>query len=1233
MRHLCVPLAAIGSFALAAWGAPSAGIGLLLKPADVPALREKITQEPWSRIYAGMRQRVDDAVKDWPARRDELAPHLDKLLDLSVDHAKVPADPAARQAGKTLSEIAMRSMCPAAFVYLVTGERKYADFAYDVLCHMGKVNRWGWFPWDGTHMPQIHAGMHFRNAAFTLDFIWDALTDEQRRAARDIIARKAVEPYYRIVLFAPAMGLHHLRSKNQGNNVLAGAAIACLALGEDYPDARRWRQSYIQTLHWIITHDIGWAGQGLESGLPGYWSVSMQNLYTAATCLYNVTGIDLRVHPAFMEATYYPIYHETTVPPVGLFTAPIDAGYQGSPGIIAGKPIELPHTASGGPWWYDYAARFGESQAMYFINRTMVRRDGEGRLSFRLHNCHEEGHADIIGLLWTRADLYRPDVPKPTALFKTTDRMSMIRSGYGMGQTYLYFNGDVFLSSLREVLCTTSGLAWHYKWHGWQKAETGIETEGEPLAPSMVVKDSWHDEGFTFIHAVSGTSNIRYYPPPGQNECYRRYRRRDRDILYVRGEPGSDYFVFVDRVAQDDPRWHGWLWQSWNSVHKNQSSNYGRYRAEADRSIRLERPNADLRIDFVAPKEVAFEVESAPGQPIVSYMYDHNVLTLRALAGGYGPAKAGRVLVPPSAWKGAGRLCTQAELGQGAPAAAYRLAGARQIQDPANGFDVPARLEADTRYRMSLAFRKEDLRVYENLAWELSVELLDAKGSVVARDTALGDPAKPRSYNRPGSFRLCDTRSLTPTTPWLQTEHVHFDVPAHASVARIRGRLAAATWSHPPSKIHEGSVLDLGPITIEPVGTVQRRARETFVAVVSPLKKGGRGPVVVRSQGEDWAVATIRREGQADDQVVLGSGKPVAFPGGTIAADLAVVRGGNGAAAGLFARAATLVILHSREVLRTSRPVDVSLRMDAGRSVTWAKAKTSGRTELVLSGKHVALAAGLFIAGADGKFTADPAGPPLKTNSPANRKLLEAGLRPLITQAAAERDAYTQQGLKNLAAGAKVTASAARDARFAPGHVIDNETWEYPTNGLLDYTQGDLETSPSGGYGRGRLPLSGENMSVWPFYVRPTYWLLPYEKAGWVQLELPRETTVSLVRLLNTSNAGLNDYATMQYRVELCDASGKVVGRRAGEFGKRFDRPFRQAFRYPELFSSYGATFKGMLEPGIPVPFGDAWHDVRFEPVRAKFVRVYVESYWALGGGLNEIQVYSAAGPAARASR
>src|SRR5581483_11884717 len=140
-------------------------------------------------------------------------------------------------------------------------------------------------------------------------------------------------------------------------------------------------------------------------------------------------------------------------------------------------------------------------------------------------------------------------------------------------------------------------------------------------------------------------------------------------------------------------------------------------------------------------------------------------------------------------------------------------------------------------------------------------------------------------------------------------------------------------------------------------------------------------------------------------------------------------------------------------------------------------------------------------------------------------------------------------------------ASGVQDERFPPEKVIDNQTWEYPADGKLDYTQGELLSTPGGGYGKdGAVPLVGNEtnpMSSWPFYVRPTYWLLPYEKPGWIQLALQDETPVKFVRLLNTSNAGANDYAAMKYHVELLDAAGKTVAEKQGEFGRLFDRPFK----------------------------------------------------------------------------
>jgi hypothetical protein len=245
----------------------------------------------------------------------------------------------------------------------------------------------------------------------------------------------------------------------------------------------------------------------------------------------------------------------------------------------------------------------------------------------------------------------------------------------------------------------------------------------------------------------------------------------------------------------------------------------------------------------------------------------------------------------------------------------------------------------------------------------------------------------------------------------------------------------------------------------------------------------------------------------------------------------------------------------------------------------------------------------------------------LRTNSPTSARLLAAGLAPVLKQIAAERDRYKDR--TNLARTAKVTASATRDDRFAAARVIDNQTAEYPTDGHLYYDQGIVWSSGRFvGYGAGKESLLRDR-DYWPLYVRPTYWLLPEGKLGHVELALQRPARVDLVRLLNTSNAGLNDFATHTFRVELYDSDHKLLASKDAVFGKVLDRPFAQAFVVPRWFNRYTPSFGGMLEPKLTVPFGDGWKEVKFPSVKGvAFVRVVVTKYWGIGGGLNEVQVY-----------
>jgi len=1064
------------------------GIGVFFKAEEVAALREKVKRPPCKAIYEQILKRADAAMAKWPEdkakhRFDELVPKLPDIQTEFVPKEFLPDG--GKEAGMALDTYAKEGAPAAAFVYLITGERKYAGFAWEVFELCAKANRWGWFPWSGSHMPQIHFGIMSRGLVLVADCVWDTLTPAQRQHAREVIADKCVEPYFRIVLHTPGIGLFHLRSRNQGNNALAAAVIGSLFVGDAVPDNRIWFNSLLQTFHWAITHDIGWMGQNLDSGLSGYWSVSMQNLYTAAAALWNVRGIDLRPHPGFDQATYYPIIHEATVPAVNMFTDPIDPAAKGLPGIISGKPIELPHGGRCGAWWLDYAAKFPHSPAHYFIRKEMVAPD---RLS--VADAHQGALGQVLGIAWWDERLLADPKP-PTSLAQFTDRMAGIRSGYGLGQTYLYFNGDLFLSARNEILCTTSGMSWHFPWHQYQISETGIETEGEPFAPSMIIKESYNDERFAYFRAESGFSNVAYYPRPGQRESHTHYERRERSVLYVRPSDGApDYFVFSDIVRHKDerPRWHAWTWHLWN--HAENPKNFGRFVPLGDSAVRAERPNADLYIKFLTPSKLVFEQHGVPAQPCVSYQMDHHGQMLRAIAGGYEPTDAKPLKLPASAWQGLGVVQDDA------------LDQVLYLQKPPTEKNVTSRtvqgLTGGVRYRASLKCKEANYRAYEATAWEIGLELLDKEGKVIAK------PATP--YGHPDPLKLGAPKSDIKTHDWTETVS-YFDAPEGAVACRATFRAAGSAH-----QLILGE-LWLGAIELQPVGTPHREREQTFLTIVMPMARGAQPPQLKMTEKEVLAL----------------------FP----------------------------------------------------------DPRNKGGTQA------------------------------LATNSDANAKQLLAGLKPVLDQLAAERDALTSKGRKNLALDAKVTASATRDERFPPEKVIDNQVAEYPLDGHLDYTLGIVWTSSRfAGYGSGKESLL-DNRDYFPLYVKPTYWLLPEDKLGHIELELKEPGAVDLVRLLNTSNAGLNDFAAHTFRVELFDTDRKPLASKDGAFGKVFDRPFQHAFFAPKWFSRYTSSFAGMLEPGLTVPFGDGWREVAFDAVKGvKFVRVAITKFWGIGGGLNEVQVY-----------
>lgn len=1154
--------------------------GLLIPKGKAAETRRwvlSLRNEPLLDGPQGIRTAADRAVAQWPATRAAVEPHVSKMLDLLYESNRPEiASPEVREAAKSLGE-AFDDIAFLGFLYFLTAEKKYSDTAYEILELAGRIPRWGWFNWDGSHMPQIHYGQYVRTAAFCLDFCWDGWNASQRDRAVRIVAEKGVESYWRIVSLPPFMALHHLRAKNQGNNALAAALIAATAVGDSVPDNRIWFDSLLQTYCWIVAHDIGWAGTNLESGLDGYWTVSIQNLYTAAAALNNARGIDLRAHPAFAEATWYPIMHEATVGTRDAsFSKPYPKDEIGLWGTIEHKPIELPTRPGGSAWWYDYAASFPDSPASYFISGT-----AGGRLS----GAHQRGHAELLNLLWVRRAALPATPPKLNLLFKAIDREAMFRSGYGSPHTFLSFNGDLFLSARNEILGCTGGLAWHFPWHQYAVTESALETEGHPFSPSMLIYESFDSSVASFIRTRSATSNVKYYRRAGQARSYLDYRERTRDIVYVRSDDRDavhDYFLFADRVRHNEPKWHSFNWHIWS-----RSGNEGNYERIDDRTVVARRPNASLLLATLSHDRVGYEEQAIPSQPNVSYVFDHNARLLRGIAGGVAKVDAPPIVVPAKLWS---------------DAATVRVDGrdAALIVDPIGKspkFRSPLILVPGCRYEAKVTCCKEQGRIYENFAWIIDLKLVDAAGRTLL------DVSEAADDRAPAALRLGDPASNEASYSDWRATTAHFTAPP--GVAAIEGILRPAQYGH-SSKLTPETKFTLSDLTLSPLGVPHRAADDFLVTLVMPLENDAPLPRYEACRVGGRVEAEIVHPSGARDRVIVErDGKTE------------VVRTAAGERRFLGIGVKQL----ESGAFTASEPVNAAfIKRDERLTGDVAALR---RAELSIAGCAQTLEPGIYRY--DGKISPNLAAESLQTNTSANQRQLCEGLKSLSAAAEAERDRYTRQGWKNVAREAvDVSASATRDARFDARHVVDDKTWEIPLDGVVDYTLGNIGTMQNGGYGRGATPYEAD-LAEWPLYFRPTYWLLPLRKTGDLTIKLKEPTRIKLVRLLNTTNAGLNDFATTECRLEFLGPKDDTpLWSRPVTFGRAWDHAFDAAFARPDYFASYGDSFRGMLERGARVPFGAGWVDVPVDYDKAVTrVRIRIDKYWAGGGGLNEVQIYA----------
>ncbi len=123
---------------------PRPGIGLFFKPDEAAAMRLRIQRAPCQAIYQQMLKQAGAALAKWAQDKKEIEPIAPKLPDLTMEFVPNEFAPeGGKAAGKLLEEYASQGAPAAAFVYLMTGDRAYAEFAWEVFKQCARVNSWG----------------------------------------------------------------------------------------------------------------------------------------------------------------------------------------------------------------------------------------------------------------------------------------------------------------------------------------------------------------------------------------------------------------------------------------------------------------------------------------------------------------------------------------------------------------------------------------------------------------------------------------------------------------------------------------------------------------------------------------------------------------------------------------------------------------------------------------------------------------------------------------------------------------------------------------------------------------------------------------------------------------------------------------------------------------------------------------------------------------------------------
>lgn len=222
---------------------------------------------------------------------------LSRVRALSVEPAKPPAEERRVQ-----NEVGI-GIAEAAFVYKITGEKKYLDAAKKYMDAAVSYDVWGY----SYNKPNVDlaAGHLLYGMGWAYDLLYNDLTNAEREKYRSKLVKQARLLYD---YFKPKSGKSYSYSQNHTFIPITGLAIAAYALEGEVPEASDWaatsRAIYDRVL--ATYSEDGYYYEGME-----YWIFSTPWLVHYMDAHLHATGEDLYKTTPGLKSSYLYVAHAT----------------------------------------------------------------------------------------------------------------------------------------------------------------------------------------------------------------------------------------------------------------------------------------------------------------------------------------------------------------------------------------------------------------------------------------------------------------------------------------------------------------------------------------------------------------------------------------------------------------------------------------------------------------------------------------------------------------------------------------------------------------------------------------------------------------------------------------------------------------------------------------------------------------------------------------------------------